>query len=694
MQSGKTGLVVSAGTAVLAALFAGFLAGAHFVREDFTYLVITRYVMTGVFDVFTMDLCSGIWFRPLPIILWKICLAAFGLKAGYYYVVNAAILLATAFLAAALARRLGAGPLGSRFAGLLFVAHPVTVGAASYLAARFDVMGAFLAVCAIYLQIISRRSGRRTVIVVTAAVATLAACLCKEMYFTVPLLIFLLPADSNGEVTARFGFVNRLKESIPHLCAVCAYIIWRAAVIGHLIGGYIYLRSSTPEVLRMMPLNALRAIAESASMFAGVTYETINLGRLNYAVFAAALAVALWIFIGRRRFREPGVMLLSAWVLISVAPIFSLPDIIRYSPRLLYFPTLVTLIFLARLYPPEQRLRNRIAPLVLLMAWVPMSYAVINARRAESEKHRKLTVAMYDYYMPRALTEPENQYKIIFGVGPEIFTLDEMFITNLPTEMDFFNSPTGTFRFLFGDRINRTAVVKKPGVDYARRRYTNLWDYESHDRFLVVESERVAIETYRTPDILGLMERGKRVEVGVYDPETGTLADATSVFIQTLARRNNSITEPITWRLNTDIKNWSLSPQLQLTRQDSDYAEFISTGSDPYMTRSVKGLEPLPYRYVRIEMSVEKVGLFGPEIMRGTVSWRGSRKPPYGLAERVEFLVRADGKKRTYNIEVGKWPGWYLSDKLDSIRVDPVDADCLLKIHSISLASEKVSNSR
>ena len=124
---------------------------------------------------------------------------------------------------------------------------------------------------------------------------------------------------------------------------------------------------------------------------------------------------------------------------------------------------------------------------------------------------------------------------------------------------------------------------------------------------------------------------------------------------------------------------------MQLDESSPQGAQFTSTGKDPFMTRSAEGIDPLIYRFVRIDMSVERSSMFASEIMNGSVSWQSMEKPPFGLDARQYFAVKADGQRRSYDVEVGKWPGWFLTGNINSLRVDPADAPCLIKIYSISL---------
>jgi len=686
MQPKKTALAVTAATFIFAAIPAFLLRNAFFIREDFTYIDDVRYQMRYLSDFFSQDFCQGLWFRPIMLVFWRICWVLFGLNPGVNYAVNAGILLITAILAANIARRLGAGLSGSRLAAFLILVHPVSIATTSYLADRADILGSLAVMCALNVHFICRRKIKNQVIAgFPSALVTLAACLCKEMYATLPLLILFLPEENSAEKNAPLGISSCIKQSLPHFFALAIYVIWRAKVIGHLIGGYSHEHSSLTEVLLLFPSNAAYTISKAIKMFYGITYDPMQPFWYRFAAIAAFLSTGAWLWIGRRQLKERGVLLQAIWIVIAVFPVLNFSQLIKYSPRLLLFPVIMAILLLARLFPSEPTRRHWFAPIILLVVWLPASYLILEARNAEGEIHRKLLAAMQSYYLPGSLAAPADQYKIIFGATPQIFSMDEMFHSTLPENTEMLNSPVGTFRFLFGDRMSRVIICRKPLTKYSHRRYTDRWDYETHDQFLAFESDSIIIESWRAPDIGGLINHGNIVEVSLYDPSQGKLSDITPLFKERFKLSLETPGETISWSFARDLGGWTAGPQLQPTGPVNGSASFTDAGNDPYLARPVENMNPLPYRLVRIDMRVAKASIFGPEVMIGTVSWEGDEKPPFGLLSRVEFPVKADGQRRNYDVNVGRWPGWYLLDKIHSLRVDPADAPCRIEIFSISL---------
>lgn len=662
------------------------LAGAFFVREDFTYIIYSHLTMLKIADVFVRDFCQSLWFRPLPILLWKICWELWGFNPGVNYAINMGLLLATGLAAGSLCRRLGGSPAGSGLVALLFVAHPVAVEVAGYLAARGDVLGALFAMAALHVHLSSRgrASSSRWALIVAASLITMCACLSKEMFISLPLLVLFMPSHAANGRAASISGLERLKEALPHFIAVGIYAAWRAAVIGDFVGGYIYKRTGFVDILINAPFSAVNVVCNSILMFLGITFESKNFAGCVPAAIVAAVGVIFWIWRGRKVGEKPALLLL-AWVIIGVAPILNLQAIIRYSPRLVYFPVLLSLIFLGYLFPNKSGRLKWVGPILLMMAWLPLWHSIIQFRYDEGEEHRKLARAMADYYLPRGLNEAPGQYKIVFGVPPGIFTLDEMFDSYITQRVDLFSSSVGTFRFMFGDRENRVACVKAPGVEFTRRRYRDKWHYETHDAFNAFENELTFGEARKAPDILSLMNEGKPVEVSLYRPGDGVFTDITGLFRKALRRRRRASAPLIRWNFPADAANWRTSPQLVKGESKKESVLFDAGGDDPYMSRAVKPFDPSGYTRIIIDMRVERKSRLTPPIMHGEVHWQAQSPSTLNLPARKRFPVKVDGKRRAYEVKAGEWPEWYLSEKISALRIDPADAPCEIEIYSISI---------
>jgi len=670
MPKKRTSLVFALATTGVALAASAMLADAFFVREDFTYIIYSHLVMLDVIDVF----------------MWKVCWELWGFAPGINYTINMGLLLVTALAAGSLCGRLGGSPAGCGLAALLFVAHPVAVEVAGYLAARGDVLGTLFALLALHVHLSSRNrapSSRRAM-VTAASLLTLCAYLSKEMFISLPLLVLFMPAFGREGRPASLSVADRLKMAAPHFIAVGIYAAWRAVVIGDLMGGYIYKRAGFADILVNAPSSAVNVAWNYVLMFLGITFESGNFPGYLPAAITAAIGIGFWIWKGRSVRDRPAVLLL-AWVIIGIAPILNLQEIIRYSPRLVYFPVMLGLIFLGRIFPDNNGRLKWIGPALLLTAWTPLWYTVLQVRRNEGEEHRRLARAMASYYLPRSMNEAAGQYKIVFGAPPGIFTLDEMFDSYVARRVDLFSHPVGTFRFMFGDRTNRVACVKAPGVEFTRHRYRDKWDYETHDAFGAFENELVFGEARKAPDILGLMSEGKPVEVSLYHPEAGMLTDMTGVFREALRGRRGASLPPVRWDFPGDAANWRSSSQLVKVKEKEKSVVYEATGEDPYMSRAVKPFDPLPYTRVVIDMRVARRTGTAPSIMHGEIHWRAQSPSPFNLKARKRFGVKADGKRRAYEVEVGKWPEWYLSGKIETLRVDPADAPCEAEIYSITI---------
>lgn len=693
MTERKYRFIPIAAAAIICAYFAWRLRNTFFIREDFTYIVFARWGMAHWSDFFTVSFSQDLWFRQFTILFWKICWLLFGFNPGINYAINFCLLFLTGYLAALLAKKLGAGAAVSGLLAVMIVSHPVSLDATSYLANRGDLLGGVFALSTLLAHLKARRSNRWAAWYALSGLFTMLACLSKEMYITLPVLVMLMPDDDaeEGQNLEPLGITARIGEGMFYFVFVGIFALWRASVIGTFMGGYMNTRTGMLQEIRMLPANAAITFMESAKMFAGITYESVGFAWSVKLAIMAAAALAGWAIIGRKRLISGASLLMFLMVLTATGPVLSLAAIMKVSPRLIYFPCILLLIFLARLLPRKPRIRELIPPIIIIVAWLPLSFTIVKARIAEGAAHKRLADAMWNYYMPRSLAEPENQIKVIFGAPANFFTLDEMFDSIMPENMDYLNTPPATFSFVFGDRINRVAIAKRPGIEYAEYRYRDKMDYMTGYAFNAFENESIVIETIKEPAIVGDLIDGGTIEVSVYNEATGKLSDITSLFVEK-ANRIKSVKSPIiSWKLNEKLDGWQLSPQMILKSVDSEKASFQSTGADPYMIKTLDQdqIDPLLYRYMLIKMRVNTKQNYPKypirEIMLGTLSWESQTPPPFGLLQRREFPVRADGLYHTFGIDLRILPGWYLSGKLKSIRIDPIDAPCEFEIYSIEL---------
>ncbi len=178
--------------------------------------------------------------------------------------------VATACLAASIARRLGAGALGGLAAGLLAASFPEQGGTVTWVVGRVDSLAAPFFLLACWLALGAAEGGRRLVHAVGAGLAALLACATKEIAFVVPAWGAALAFGRGDRPLAA------LRAAAPLLVGAVVAFLWRRLALGVWVGGY-----PPPEEL------GVGAVGRAATTFVAV-HGWILAG----AVAAAALAAA------------------------------------------------------------------------------------------------------------------------------------------------------------------------------------------------------------------------------------------------------------------------------------------------------------------------------------------------------------------------------------------------------------------
>jgi len=238
---------------------------------------------------------------PYNALFYEINLALFGMEPRWHYAHLIVILAATAFATYRL-MRLWQAPLAALLAAILFLGGLPTLHVAQQLMTGHYATGLLLSILSLHSFVLGVRQDRRGLVVLGAALY-LVATTCKEVY--VPLLL-ALPMIPVGDLRAR------LKASLPYVVVAVLYTLWRYAVLGQLMGGYIATPVGPWEQLRQMLsiplllvgwLNGLDATAYFLSR--GALYPVAGLvilaliatasyrRRLNWVLIGAALPLIL-----------------------------------------------------------------------------------------------------------------------------------------------------------------------------------------------------------------------------------------------------------------------------------------------------------------------------------------------------------------------------------------------------------------
>lgn len=165
---------------------------------------------------------------PYNALFYEINLAFFGMEPRWHYVHLIVILAATAFSTYRL-MRLWQEPVVALLCAILFLGGLPTLHVAQQLMTGHYATGLLFSVLSLHSFTLGVRQNRLGFVVLGAALYLLATT-CKEVY--VPLLL-VLPAIPVGDMRSR------VKASLPYLAVAGLYTLWRYAVLGQLMGGYI-----------------------------------------------------------------------------------------------------------------------------------------------------------------------------------------------------------------------------------------------------------------------------------------------------------------------------------------------------------------------------------------------------------------------------------------------------------------------
>jgi hypothetical protein len=291
-------------------------------------------------------------FTPLLTTSYDAELALFGLNPVPFYVVHV-IEVAALAVALAFALRLWMSRAAAASASFLFlVGTPVVVMAARLMLMHY-IESVILSIAAAALFARAMRSGRKLP-AVASALLYLLAMLAKEI--AVPLLLVLL-------ILPERDLRARLRAIWPHGLALIIYCAWRYAMLGKLIGGYVW-TFGPGEV----PLLVVRTVARIVGTFAG---PRLAIGVPFVLIILLGMLLRL-----RSRF---SVVAIAVAFAAAIGPI--IPVAAYYEQRFAWCAWICTTIVFAA---GTDTLRNRGLALSLMVA-APLLGAMVNRQQWKSE---------------------------------------------------------------------------------------------------------------------------------------------------------------------------------------------------------------------------------------------------------------------------------------------------------------------
>lgn len=670
------------------------LKNFYFFGEDFNYLAHTRYTLSlgSPLEIFYVDFYGGMWFRPLNTFFWYITWLICGLNPIYHYSVNIVILLATALLLVRFAT-LTKMPLHLTYmGGLLFILNPLTSATVSYLSARSDILGSFFALLALFLWLSSLDSGKNN-LKYLSFLSAFFSYLFKEMFLCLPFMMMFSLTSAEGK-RSKEGVTLRVKRALPFLVLALVFLLWRSYVLKS-AGGYFYKRSELIYNVILIPLNILKTAFLLPKMFFAYHFQQSS-GALFVIFFKVLIwaAFIFWLLVLFQRKKQEGGKTLFAWFGLSLLPVIFYPDVLRESPRLLYFPLMFFLLILLH-FTATRKFLTSLFCFTFAVGWFLLGRSVIVEQLRQTEIYRSIQSAGSRDLLPHIMKGTHHQTIVAFGVPPQIYSLDLILLTTLPLDTER-NNPANTAVFLLGDRSTYTGEFIMGGGSPPNERFADIFDFYFRDDVLIFKDGNTMSIHHRAPDIPRLFEAGLNPLIYNYDANENRFIEVTELFSRIADLRTEAVKsfERFGFDFGDGLDEWELNEQLLSEGRGENGLKLKSLGNDPYMVLKGIALNPKAVKSFRLKMLVKKSGTFADNITEGQILWASSIEPPFGLKKVFRFPVRADGEWHEYEIDIGRYAGWYLLDKVDTLRIDPVSCKAFIEIKSFEAVAYESGNTK
>ena|GEM_PF-2693456 len=265
-----------------------------------------------------LEIQQNTFMRPLGYLLLWVIYQVFGTSPLPSHFLNVSVHAGTGFVLFLLMTRLGISRLAAFLAATLFVLSPISPGAVTWIAARFDLLALFFMLLALFLYLVSIQRKSRAAYA-ASMVAVAASLLSKEnamiliiLIPSIEILSVSAPQESAGSMkwhlTARsWGSVARLSI---FFAIFSVYFVFRYFWIGGL-GGY----SDGP----VFGLAGIKSSALSIMVF---------LAPFDRLVFSRSVTILIAIYIGLLcfasfslvifRWKHASKLLQRAWLLMAI----------------------------------------------------------------------------------------------------------------------------------------------------------------------------------------------------------------------------------------------------------------------------------------------------------------------------------------------------------------------------------------
>lgn len=281
---------------------------------------------------------NGYYYRPILELSFYLDNMLWGMEPSTMHLENVLLHCANTLLVYLLARRIsrdGSSPLIPTFSALLFALHPANVEAVAWISGRTDPLLALFVLSAFYFWLRWLEKPRWQAMA-PAVLMFGAALLTKETALAFGAVSLLLILTWPGAATGRHRVTAVVVLATPCVLLVLTALLFRSgtsALSRFISGTDLQLAKGTLEALVAFGFYARKLIIPFPLNFAITTVHPI------YGPVGALLIPFLWL--GFRRYRLPGILFISAALLITPAILVAVKQVAwtPFAERYLYLST-------------------------------------------------------------------------------------------------------------------------------------------------------------------------------------------------------------------------------------------------------------------------------------------------------------------------------------------------------------------
>jgi hypothetical protein len=337
-----------------------------FLSDDFVILdAISR---RGPFGIWTHS--DSDFFRPAMSFFFFVGYKVWHLNAAGFHLANILVHSLNSFLVFLLAQALIPPPAPDRkrlmlamVSGFAFLIMPSHSEPVSWIAARTDVIAAFLSLGSLYAYLAYRHHGKRSNMLISISLFV-CALLSKESSIGLPFILAFYEAYSYFSAHRTLARLRRgLALSIPYFGSMALYFLLRYLFLGTAVGGY-----GRGVHLTFHPFRLLINLASFPTRTLIPPMPTRIAAVGTFTAVALCVIATLYILAARRRQPIPRILyFLVGSYLLALLPVInlSISKVDTEGERYVYLPSVFAVILVVLLL--DFMLRNRKALSVVLL---------------------------------------------------------------------------------------------------------------------------------------------------------------------------------------------------------------------------------------------------------------------------------------------------------------------------------------